>query len=261
MTIRVAVVGATGKMGRLVCRIIEETDGYDLVARLNSKSDLAEMVGADVAVDFTAPGVSQSVVDFAVDNGLRVLVGTSGWSQDRIDSLAHRLAGRDDTGVIIIPNFSIGSVLGTAFAALAARFYDSIEIVEAHQTGKVDSPSGTAVRTAEVIGRARAELGPVSAPHTDQRARGQQVSSVPVHSLRLAGLLAQQDVLFGGPGETLTISHNTLSPSAYERGILLALAATRSVRGVTVGLDQLIDLGLGSPRLGTPHLDTEGASE
>lgn len=247
MTTRVAIVGATGKMGRLVGELIEETDGYEIVARLNSRSPLSDMLGADVAVDLTVPSVSQSVVDFAVENGLRVLVGTSGWSQDRIDSLARRLADRVDTGVVIIPNFSIGSVLATGFAVQAARFYDSIEIVEAHQASKVDSPSGTAVRTAELIGLARTELGPVSAPHTDQRARGQQVSSVPVHSLRLAGLLARQDVILGGPGETLTISHNTLSPSAYKRGVLLALAATREAQGVTVGLDQLIDLGIATP--------------
>jgi 4-hydroxy-tetrahydrodipicolinate reductase len=245
MTTRVAVIGATGRMGRLVSALIEKTDGYDLVARLDSSSALSDMLGADVAVDLTVPGVSQSVVDFAVDHGLRVLVGTSGWSQERIDALGHRLAGRDDAGVVIIPNFSIGSVLGSAFSALAARFFDSIEIVEAHHATKVDSPSGTAVRTAELIGRARAGLGPVSAPHTDQRARGQQVSSVPVHSLRLEGMMARQDVFFGGAGETLTISHNTLSSAAYERGILLALAATRTARGVTVGLDRIVDLGLG----------------
>ena len=143
MTTRVAVIGATGKMGRLVSSLIEHTEGYELVARLNSRSRLSEMLGADVAVDLTVPGVSQSVVEFAVANGIRVLVGTSGWSQERIDSLTHRITGRDDTGVVIIPNFSVGSILGTAFAALAARFYDSIEIVEAHQAGKVVSPSYT----------------------------------------------------------------------------------------------------------------------
>ncbi|GAB3128304.1 4-hydroxy-tetrahydrodipicolinate reductase [Glaciibacter psychrotolerans] len=244
MTTRVAVIGATGKMGRLVSGLIAAADGYELVAQLNSTSALSDMLAADVAVDLTAPGVSQGVVEFATDNNLRVLVGTSGWSQDRIDALARRVAGRDETGVIIIPNFSIGSVLASAFAAQAARFFDSIEIVEAHHAGKVDSPSGTAVRTAELIGRARAELGPVDAPHTDQRARGQQVSSVPVHSLRLSGLLARQDVHLGGTGETLTISHNTQSTASYERGILLALAATRSARGVVVGLEQLLDLGV-----------------
>lgn len=248
MNTRVAVIGATGKLGTLVSSLIEQTEGYELVARLNSQSELSEMLTAELAVDLTVPSVSQGVVDFAVAHGLQVLVGTSGWSQDRIDSLAYRLQGRDDTGVVIIPNFSIGSVLGTAFSAMAARFYESIEIVEAHQSAKVDSPSGTAVRTAELIARARADQGPVSAPHTDQRARGQQVSGVPVHSLRLDGLLARQDVFFGGAGETLTITHNTLSMQSYERGILLALNAARTVRGVTVGLDQIIDLGLGSPR-------------
>ncbi|WP_349361571.1 4-hydroxy-tetrahydrodipicolinate reductase [Cryobacterium sp. PH31-O1] len=247
MTTTVAIIGATGKMGRLVSDLIERTEGYEVVARLDSHSDLSEMLPAQIAVDLTRPDVSRDVVDFATEHGMRVLVGTSGWSQDGIDALSRRLAGRNDTGVIIIPNFSIGSVLATAFAALAARFYDSIEIVEAHQPAKVDSPSGTAVRTAELIGRARAALGPVSAPHTDQRARGQQVSSVPVHSLRLSGLLARQDVFLGGTGETLTISHNTLSPSAYESGILLALAAARTATGVTVGLDQIVDLGFGAP--------------
>lgn len=244
MTTRVAVIGATGKMGRLVCDLVDNAAEYELVARLDSTSELSEMLGADVAIDLTAPAVSQSVVDFAVSNGLRVLVGTSGWSQARIDALGHKLKGRTDVGAVIIPNFSLGSVLGTAFAALAARFFDSIEIVEAHQAGKVDSPSGTAVRTAELMAAARAGLGPVAAPHIDQRARGQQIATVPVHSLRMAGVLAKQDVIFGGSGETLTITHNTLSADAYERGILVALAATRDCVGVTVGLDQLIDLGL-----------------
>ena len=265
MKTRVAIVGVSGTMGRLVSGLVEQSEEYELVAGLNSKSDLSEMLGAEIVIDLTLPGVSQSVVDFAVDHGLRVLVGTSGWSQNRIDALAARIAGQDEIGVVIIPNFSIGSVLGSAFAAQAARFFDSIEIVEAHQAGKVDSPSGTAVRTAELIGRARAGLGPVSAPHTDQRARGQQVASVPVHSLRLDGLLARQDVFLGGPGETLTISHNTLSAEAYERGILLALAATRTARGVTVGLDRIVDLGLGEAGAGSPgdpgSAATSGAAE
>ncbi|MEP6480733.1 MAG: dihydrodipicolinate reductase C-terminal domain-containing protein, partial [Rhodoglobus sp.] len=120
-------------------------------------------------------------------------------------------------------------------------------IVEAHHASKVDSPSGTAVRTAELMGTARGELGPVVAPHVDQRARGQQVSSIPIHSLRMQGVVAKQDVMFGGNGEVLTISHETLAPSSYEAGILLALRATRNARGVTVGLDKLIDLGLTAP--------------
>jgi len=244
MTIKVAVVGATGKMGQLASQIIEASSEFELVAQIDSKGELSEMLGADIAVDVTLPAVSQSVVEYAIAHGISVLVGTSGWSSERIAGLERMINGNLAVGVIIVPNFSIGSVLATAFATMAARFYDSIEIIEAHHASKIDSPSGTAVRTAELIGNARGSLGPVSAPHIDQRARGQQVSSIPIHSLRMQGVVAKQDVIFGGNGEVLTISHDTLAPNAYEAGILLALRAASSVRGVVVGLDKLIDLGL-----------------
>jgi 4-hydroxy-tetrahydrodipicolinate reductase len=243
MTTKVAVVGATGKLGRLVARIVRESDEFQLVAELDSRAELSDMLGADIAVDVTVPGVSQSVVDFAIGHGLNVVVGTSGWASDRIAGLERTVLQKPELGVIIVPNFSVGSVLATAFSAIAARFFDSIEIVEAHGAAKVDSPSGTAVRTAELIAAGRGSIGPVSAPHTDQRARGQQVGSVPIHSIRLQGVVAKQDVFFGGTGEVLTISHETLSPTAYEAGILVALRAAVDARGVTVGLDRLIDLG------------------
>jgi 4-hydroxy-tetrahydrodipicolinate reductase len=243
MTTKVAVVGATGRLGQLASRIIESVDDLELVARLNSQSDLSEMLGADVVLDVTVQAVSQGVVEYAVANGINALVGTSGWTSERIVALERTINGNLAVGVIIVPNFSIGSVLATSFAVMAARFYDSIEIIEAHHASKIDSPSGTAVRTAELIGNARVTLGPVIAPHSDQRARGQQVSSVPIHSLRMQGVVAKQDVVFGGNGEILTVSHETLSPSAYEKGILLALRAAASASGVTVGLDKLIDFG------------------
>ena len=242
MTTRVAIIGATGRMGTLIDEIIAGLDGFEVVARLSSSDPLEAMLDADVAVDVTVPAVSQTVVDFAVDHGLSVLVGTSGWSSQRIVALERRVAALPGVGVVIVPNFSIGSVLATSFAAMAARFFDSIEIVEAHHESKVDSPSGTAVRTAELIGRSRGALGPVIAPHADQRARGQQVSSVPIHSLRLQGVVAKQDVIFGGNGETLTLSHETLSPTSYVRGITIALAAVEATEGVIVGLDKLVDL-------------------
>ncbi|MCU1439780.1 MAG: dapB [Rhodoglobus sp.] len=244
MTTRVAVVGATGKMGQLTSQIIEASDEFELVAQIDSKGPLSDMLGADLVVDVTLPAVSQQVVEFAVAHAINVLVGTSGWSSERITTLERTIAGNPDVGVIIVPNFSIGSVLATSFAAMAARFFDSIEIIEAHHASKIDSPSGTAVRTAELMGAARGNLGPVVAPHVDQRARGQQVSSIPIHSLRMQGVVAKQDVIFGGNGEVLTLSHETLAPNAYEAGILLALRAARSARGVVVGLDKLIDLGL-----------------
>ncbi len=244
MTTTVAIVGATGRMGMLISRLVTEWPEFELGAQLGSKGELASILGADIVVDVTAPGPSQRNVEYAVSNGMNVLVGTSGWSRERIASLEHEVALQPGVGVVIVPNFSIGSVLATSFAAMAGRFFESIEIVEAHHASKVDSPSGTAVRTAELIGQARAELGPVVAPHVDQRARGQQVSSIPIHSLRMQGVLARQDVIFGGTGELLTISHETIDPSSYETGILLALRATRSAIGVTVGLDKLMDLGL-----------------
>jgi 4-hydroxy-tetrahydrodipicolinate reductase len=245
VTIRVAVAGATGRMGRLAIRLIEEADDLELHAALHSRSSLDEMLGADVAFDVTHPAASAAIVEFATGAGIPVVVGTSGWSSDRIAEISAFVRGHDDAGpVLFIPNFSIGSVLGTAFAALAAPYFDSIEIVEAHHAGKVDSPSGTAVRTAELIGEARGDAGPVAAPHADQRARGQLVSGVPVHSLRLAGVTAEQRVILGGNGETITISHSTASQSAYEQGILLALRRAPGTTGVLVGLDALLDLGL-----------------
>lgn len=243
MVTRVAVVGASGRLGTLACRVMEQQSDMEVVAKLDSRSDLDEMLGADVVLDVTTPGVSPTVVDHAVRNGLSVVVGTSGWSEERQRGLRTLLSEHPGTGVIVVPNFSVGSVLATFFATVAARFYESVEIVEAHHAAKVDSPSGTAVRTAELIGRARADLGPVVAPHVDQRARGQQVASVPIHSLRLQGVVAQQEVHFGGDGEMLTLRHETLSASAYEQGILLAVRAAVTATGLTIGLDALIGLG------------------
>lgn len=200
------------------------------------------MLAAEIVVDMTVPSVSQQIVDFAVANGKKVLVGTSGWTGDRIAALRRTVEEQPEAGVVIIPNFSLGSVVATALSTVAARFFDAAEIIEAHGARKVDSPSGTAVRTAELLLRARAELGPVQAPRTDQRARGQQVASVPVHSIRLPGVEARQEVVFGGTGETVTIRHDTFSQSSYEQGVLRALDAVRTTTGVVVGLDALIDL-------------------
>ncbi|GAA2754512.1 dihydrodipicolinate reductase [Amnibacterium kyonggiense] len=226
-------------MGRLVSEVVEAGETARVVQRIGSADGLAIDAGVDAVVDVTLPQVSPAVVAAATAAGVPVLVGTSGWSGERIASLrANRAA--DAPAVLIVPNFSVGAVLAARFAEQAATWFDSIEIVEAHHAGKADSPSGTAVATAERIAAARAELGPVAAPHTDQRARGQQVGSVPIHSLRLDGVQAKQDVLFGGVGELLTIRHETLSSAAYAAGIRLAIAALPSLAGVTVGLEALL---------------------
>lgn len=242
MAYSVAVVGATGRMGTLAIRLIEASEDFTVHARLGSKDPLDLIEGADLVLDVTLPAVSPDVVDEALARGVPVLVGTSGWTAERLERLRGRLAKSPDLGVIVIPNFSLGSALATRLATIAAPWFDSIEIIESHHAAKSDSPSGTAIRTAELIADARLAAGPVVAPFADQRARGQQVASVPVHSLRMGGILAEQEVILGGLGETVRIRHQTLSDASYEAGILLALRALPEARGLTVGLDTLLGL-------------------
>ncbi|MBI5161018.1 MAG: 4-hydroxy-tetrahydrodipicolinate reductase [Micrococcales bacterium] len=240
MVTRVAVVGATGRMGRLALDLIGDAPDLEVAATLDSRTPLEAIQGSDLVLDVRAPAASPGIVDAALERGIPALVGTSGWSAERLATLEQRLRELPDLGVIVVPNFSIGSVLATRCAEIAATYFDSAEIVEAHHAGKVDSPSGTAIRTAERMAAARRELGPVAAPHADQRARGQQVASIPVHSLRLAGVEARQEVIFGGTGETLRLTHDTYSSRAYEAGMLLALRAAPGNHGLLVGLDALL---------------------
>jgi len=252
MTTRVALVGGTGKLGGIIAGVIEEHPDFEISAILGSSSDLSDLDGADLVVDASTPAVSIDIVRAAIERGLNVLVGTSGWSAERI-ALVRPLVDAAGTGALFIPNFSMGSVIGSALAAASAPFFPSIEIVEAHRETKVDSPSGTAVRTAELIAAARTSAGPVEAPHVDQRARGQQIASVPVHSLRRPGVIARQETILSGPGEALTIVHDTIDPAAaYAPGIRLALAAARDLRGVVLGLDALIDIGIRVPDASLP---------
>lgn len=247
MTTRVAIVGGTGKLGGIIRQVVENEDDFAVHATLSSRDDIALIDGADLVVDASTPAVSVDVVRAAVERGIHILVGTSGWSSERI-ALVRPLVEAAGTGAVFIPNFSLGSVIGSALAAAAAPFFGSAEIVEAHRDTKVDSPSGTAVRTAELIAAARTD-GPVQAPHVDQRARGQQVASVPVHSLRRPGVIARQEVILSGPGESLSIVHDTVdAATAYAPGIRLALRHAAGARGVIVGLDSFLDLRLGTAR-------------
>ncbi len=250
MTTRVAIVGGTGKLGGIIRDIVNADDAYTEHAVLTSRSDIGDIDGADLVVDASTPAVSIEVVRAAVERGVNVLVGTSGWSAERI-ALVRPLVEAAGTGAVFIPNFSLGSVIGSALAGAAAPFFPSIEIVEAHRESKIDSPSGTAVRTAELVAAARASVGPVESPHVDQRARGQRVASVPIHSLRRPGVIAKQDVVLSGPGESLTITHDTVDPArAYAPGIRLALESALNARGVVVGLDSFIDIGIRTPHPG-----------
>lgn len=240
MATRIALVGASGKLGTIIRDVIDDMDGYDVVHALGSQDDLAAIADADLVIDATTPAVSIDVVRRAAAAGRDVLVATSGWSTERIAEVRSRV---DAAGirVLIVPNFSLGSVIATTLASMAGRFFDSVEIVETHRDTKIDSPSGTAVRTAELIADARAL--PVSAPHGDQQARGEQVAGVPVHSLRRPGVIAKQEVFLSGPGESLVITHDTIDPAAaYAPGIRLAVAAVGRGSGITVGLDSFLDL-------------------
>ncbi|OII14565.1 4-hydroxy-tetrahydrodipicolinate reductase [Curtobacterium sp. MCBA15_009] len=248
MVTPVAVVGATGRLGGLVAAVVQELPELELVASLSSKDGAHEadpqvFAGARVVVDVTVPALSPAIVENALSSGANVLVGTSGWSADRLATLRSGLQDRPEQGVLVVPNFSIGSVLGTHLATIAAPWFPAVEIIETHHAGKIDSPSGTAVRTAELVADARRDVGPVDAPHVDQRARGQQVASVPIHSLRLPGVKAVQDVLLSGPGETLTIRHDTNDDVAYVAGIRAALGAVGAARGLTVGLGSVLGIG------------------
>ncbi len=240
MPTRVAVVGATGRLGTQVCQVVDAMPEMELVAKLDSHSDLHDMLGADIAVDVTLPGVSGQVVDFAIAQGIKILVGTSGWSADRLSALAKSVDEKPGASVFVVPNFSLGATLQMMVSATVAQHFESIEIVEAHHAGKADSPSGTAVRTAEEIAAVRRDRGGIIAPHSNQSARGELVQGVPVHSLRLNGVLAQQEVRFGGVGETLTITHDTHSREAYQAGIVMALRFMESHTGLAVGLEHAL---------------------
>lgn len=235
---RVAVVGASGRLGSLAVRLIEQSTDLQLHAALGSRDSLDSLDGADAVFDATKLEVSQQVVEQSLARHIPVVVGTSGWSATQVAAL-----GTVHSPVLIVPNFSLGSVLGSALAALAAPYFDTVEIVETHHAGKLDSPSGTAVRTAELIADARRATGvenPV--PGAGQEARGQLVAGIPVHSLREVGVLAEQRVVLGRSGESLRIEHVTTSNDSYADGILLALRKVSGLTGVTVGLDALLDL-------------------
>ena len=242
MTIKVAVVGATGRMGKLAIEIIHGAQDLQLHAALDSKSELAQAIGADVIFDVTNLEVSKQVVDFGIANGIKVLVGTSGWTKASLSQVEANLS--DAASVVVVPNFSIGSALASKFASEAGKYFDSIEIIETHHAGKVDSPSGTAIRTAELIADSRNDAGKTQPliPGVGQSARGEVVAGVPIHSLRIDGVSAKQDVVLGGSAEVLTISHQTSSVQAYSLGILESLKFTASAKGLVVGLDKVLGI-------------------
>ncbi|UNX55925.1 4-hydroxy-tetrahydrodipicolinate reductase [Georgenia sp. TF02-10] len=249
----VAVVGAHGRMGSTVCAAVEQAADLELVARVGAEDDVATVAatGARVAVDFTVPAVTETNVHALVDAGLHVVVGTTGWTAAALTRVREHLAEvnaarPDPLGVLVAPNFALSAVLAMRFAAQAARFFDSAEVVELHHPGKVDAPSGTAVATAQHIAAARQDAGrgPVpDATHTQlDGARGAVVDGVHVHAVRLQGLVAHEEILFGNPGEQLTIRTDSFDRVSFMPGVLLAVRRVPDRPGLTVGLDQVLDL-------------------
>ncbi len=242
--IKVGVLGARGRMGSEVVKAISEAQDCELVASLDQGDSLDALVAskAEVVVDFTTPDVVMGNLEFLIKNNIHAVVGTTGFSEDRLATLNTWLAANPKTGVLIAPNFAIGAVLMMEFAEKAAQFFESAEIIELHHPNKVDAPSGTAARTATLISEARKRAGLSAMPDATttslEGARGALVGDVPVHSVRLRGLIAHQEVLFGGLGETLTIRHDSLDRAGFMPGVLLGVRKVSSHPGLSVGLEK-----------------------
>ena len=246
----VAVLGANGRMGAEAVKAVDAAADLKLVAALGRNDPLDTLLssGARIVVDLTVPDSTEANVRFAVEHGLHAVVGTTGWDAGRLAGLQELLTGQPGVGVLIAPNFAVGSVLASAFAAKAARYFESVEIIELHHPDKVDAPSGTAVRTAQLIAAGRAAAGVAPSPDATTTelagARGCDVDGVRVHSVRLRGLVAHQEVLLGGPGEQLTLRHDSFDRASFMPGVLLGVRNVAAHPGLTVGLDGYLDLGL-----------------
>jgi 4-hydroxy-tetrahydrodipicolinate reductase len=244
MPVRVAVLGARGRMGQQVCHAVGQAPDLELIAQVDLGDELP--TGADVVVDFTQPDAVMDNVRFAIEHGIHAVVGTTGFTAERLDAVRSYLGASPTTGVIVAPNFAIGAVLSMKFAQLAAPFYESAEVIELHHAGKIDAPSGTATRTAALIGQARADAGMDAIPDATTQsldgARGAEVAGVRVHAVRAAGLVAHQEVIFGTEGETLTIRHDSLDRVSFMPGVLLAVRQVASRPGLTVGIESLLGL-------------------
>jgi 4-hydroxy-tetrahydrodipicolinate reductase len=235
-------------MGQQVCKAVDAAPDLEVVAMVDAGDWLFSVAdaGAQVLVDFTHPDVVMDNVRFAIDQGIHAVVGTTGFTEERLDTVRSWLAEKPETGVLVAPNFGIGAVLSMKFAQLAAKYYESAEVIELHHPGKADAPSGTAVHTAQLIAAARAEAGMSTPPDATSQAldgaRGADVDGVRVHSLRIRGMVAHQEIVLGAEGETLTIRHDSLDRASFMPGVLLAVRGVSARPGLTVGLEPLLDL-------------------
>jgi len=241
---RVGVLGAKGRVGATMVAAVQAAADLELSAEVDAGDPLSQFVdgGTEVVIDFTHPDVVMDNLKFLIDNGIHAVVGTTGFTDERLEQIGTWLAGSPGTNVLIAPNFAIGAVLSMRFAQQAARFFESAEIIELHHPNKADAPSGTAARTARLIAQARKGLppNPDATSAALPGARGADVDGIPVHAVRLAGLVAHQEVLFGTHGETLTIRHDSIDRTSFVPGVLLAVRRVGERPGLTVGIEPLL---------------------
>ena len=246
--VSVGVLGARGRMGAEVVKAVNAAEDMELVAMVDAGDWLFNVAdaGAQVVVDFTRPDVVMDNIRFCIDQDIHCVVGTTGFDQERLDVVRGWLEPKPELGVVIAPNFGIGAILLMRFAQEAARFFPSTEIVELHHPNKVDAPSGTAVRTARLIADARRAAGMPPAPDATSDslpgARGADIEGVPVHAVRLTGLVAHQEVLMGAEGETLILRHDSYDRASFMPGVMLAVREVRRRRGLTVGIESFLGL-------------------
>ena len=248
MTIKVAVLGAKGRMGSEVVKAVKATKDLELVCELDLGDDLNSLSksGAQVVVDFTHPDSVMKNLEFAIKAGISVVVGTTGFNESKLNEVKAWLSANPKTGALIAPNFGLGAVLMMKFAAQASKYFESVEIVELHHPNKADAPSGTAVRTAELITQARKSVNKEAMPDATTSSlpgsRGAKVGDVPVHAVRLRGLVAHQEVILGDIGETLTIRHDSIDRTGFMPGVLLGVRKVVENPGLTFGLENFMDL-------------------
>lgn len=244
--IKVAVFGSKGRMGQEICAAVEQADGLELVAAVDVGDDRTDVEQADVVIDFTLPDAVMDNIKWCIDHGIHAVVGTTGFTQDKHDQVRAWLRDAPAVNVLIASNFSIAAVLMMHFAAKAAPFFESVEVIELHHPRKVDAPSGTAQTTAEKIAAARSAAGCEPMPDATTKqldgARGALVDGVHVHSVRLQGLFAHQEVMLGNPGEMLTIRDDSFHRSSYLPGILTAVRAVQQRPGLTLGIEELLGI-------------------
>lgn len=245
---KVAIIGAKGRMGQAMAAGVSETDGLELVAQLDAGDPITAdtMNGAEVAIEFTRPDATLDNVLALIEAGVHPVVGTTGWTDETLAKVEEKLATKPGSGAVIAPNYALSAVLSMAFAAKAARYFESAEVIELHHPNKVDAPSGTAITTAKHIAQARRQAGLGEMPDATETdpdgARGANIDGVHVHAVRLRGLTAHEEIVFGNPGEQLTIRTDSFDRGSFWPGVLLAIREVTKRPGLTFGLDKLMDI-------------------